>query len=568
MKLKFILALIGTGLTAFSIYDPNCISLPTTPYNYANILFPSDITNNITEMDNMPISNPTTDAGATLGRVLFYDTDLSKNHTLSCSSCHIQAYSFTDTARFSLGWNGGRTGRNSMSLAHARFQKDAAFFWDNRAATLEIQALGPIQSAVEMGLTLDTLVARVSAKSFYSGLFQDAFGSSTVTSDRIAKAIAQFVRSMNTFGSKFRAGVNSTQGNPAITPFANFTAQENLGKDLFMDEFRGNCQACHTRNIMVPQGTKNIGLDLVYADNGVGAATGNHSKDGQFSVPSLINVELTAPYMHDGRYQTLEQVVNFYSDSIKNHPNLDGFLRQIQPGNTDPNHVICDTCPPRRILYTPTEKAALIAFLKTLTDTVLTTDVRWSNPFCLKGSPLPVMYVEQPKAFLQMDKTVKISWATNTEINNAYFEVEKSKDAVNFFTIQQLKGAGNSSNIHRYSVIDESPFIGNNYYRIKQLDYDGKWILSPILLVKTVNTAFKIYPNPATLHEPINIDLAGEETYFSTIHIYNIKGNLVHTKAIENQKIQKLSIDLPKGIYLLSIEDNYGQGLVEKIVID
>lgn len=379
-----LLTLIMFLFGAATYVDYTCVNLPSTYYNYSNISFPSDVVNNITEMDNMPATNPTTDAGATLGRVLFYDVDLSKNRSVSCASCHQQKFSFTDTARFSKGFNGQFTERNSMGLVHARFQKDSAFFWDNRASSLEIQALMPIISSVEMGLTLDTLIARVSNKPFYPPLFKEAFGTSIVSESAIAKALAQFVRSMNTFGSKFRDGVNTASGNPSIVPFKNFTAQENLGKDLFMDIRRGNCQACHTRNIMVPQGSKNIGLDLVYKDNGVGAASGNATKNGQFSVPSLINVELTAPYMHDGRYKTLEQVINFYSDSIKPHQNLDGFLREIIPGNPSPNNDPCNTCPPRKIQYNEVEKAALVAFLKTLTDTIITTDPRWSDPFCVK----------------------------------------------------------------------------------------------------------------------------------------------------------------------------------------
>lgn len=377
-----LVALIILPITTFFVYDYSCINLPQTSYNYANIILPSDVSNNLTDMDNTPSTNPTTDGGATLGRVLFYDIDLSKNRNIACASCHIQQFAFTDTARFSIGVNGEVTGRNSMGLMHARFQKDGQFFWDNRAATLEAQTLMPIQNSVEMGLTLDTLVARVSAKSFYPALFQNAFGTNTINTDRISKALAQFIRSMNTFGSKFRYGVNTTQGNPSIVPLNNLTAQENLGKDLFMDITRGNCQACHTRNVMVQQGSKNIGLDLVYADNGVGAVNNNVNKNGQFSVPSLMNVALTAPYMHDGRFKTLEQVVDFYSDSIKAHPQLDGFLREIIPGTVNPNNNPCNTCAPRKPHYSPTEKAALVAFLKTFTDTVLTTDPRWSNPFC------------------------------------------------------------------------------------------------------------------------------------------------------------------------------------------
>ena len=352
--------------------------------NYSNIPFPQDIINNLPDMDNTPADNQITDAGATLGRVLFYDQDLSKNRTISCASCHIQKFSFTDTSRFSIGFNGQKTSRNSMGLIHARFQRDSSFFWDNRATSLENQTLIPIQSPVEMGLTLDSLIVRVSSKSFYPILFKDAFGSSIINAEKISKALAQFIRSMNTFGSKFRQGVNITNGNPESTPFSNFTEEENLGKNLFMDIRRGNCQACHTRNVMVPQGAQNIGLDLVYADNGLGALSGNPNsrQNGKFSVPSLINIELTAPYMHDGRYKTLEDVINFYSDSIKAHPNLSGFLREILPGNPIPNNNPCDTCRPRIIQYTDKEKKALVAFLKTLTDTIITTDIRWSNPFC------------------------------------------------------------------------------------------------------------------------------------------------------------------------------------------
>jgi cytochrome c peroxidase len=386
MKKRFFIGIIFIGFLsmAFNLYDYTCIILPENQLNYEKIEFPLDVLNNLSEMDNMPEENPTTDDGALLGRVLFYDVDLSKNNTISCASCHIQKYSFADTAQFSKGFSGKLGTRNSMGLIHARFQKDSSFFWDNRATTLEIQTLMPIQDSIEMGLNLDTLLERVSSKSFYPTLFKNAFGSENITTERISMALAQFIRSMNTFGSKFRQGVNITKGNPSITPFSNFTEQENLGKELFMDEFRGNCQACHTRNIMVQGGAQNIGLDLVYKDNGQGALTGkpNSVQNGKFSVPSLINVELTAPYMHDGRFKTLEEVINFYSDSIKNHVNLSGFLREIQPGNTDPNHVFCDTCPPRKPHFTNKEKAALVAFLKTLTDTLITNDQRWSNPFC------------------------------------------------------------------------------------------------------------------------------------------------------------------------------------------
>jgi cytochrome c peroxidase len=228
----------------------------------------------------------------------------------------------------------------------------------------------PIQNGVEMGLTLDTLVARISAKAIYPPLFQAAFGSTTIDTNTIAKALAQFIRSMNTYGSRYRQGLDSTTGSPATTPFANFTAEENEGKRLFMDATRINCQGCHIQNMFVSRASQNTGLDSFYTDNGVGAITGDSTKNGKFRVPSLINIALTAPYMHDGRFKTLEQVIDFYSDSIHGHPNLSKNLKDTITGL------------PKRPHYSPDEKKALVAFLHTLTDTLITTDERWSNPFC------------------------------------------------------------------------------------------------------------------------------------------------------------------------------------------
>lgn len=370
-KIKLaILAAISIFMLAATVYNYNCITLPTTSYAYRNIAFPATVVSNLPAMDNMPVTDSTTDPGATLGRVLFYDVSLSANKTISCGSCHQQKFSFSDTARFSTGYNGVKGTRNAMSLIHARFFKDASFFWDERAATLEAQVLMPIQNPIEMGLNLDTLVARVSAKSIYPPLFNAAFGSSTVTSDKISKALSQFVRSMNTFGSRWWQGVNGTPGPAAYTNFATFTAQENFGKSLFMDTARGNCQSCHTKNVFVSGAARSNGLDSIYTDLGVGGANGQRNKIGTFKVPSLINISLTGPYMHDGRYQTLAQVINFYSDSIHNTANLSPFLK-TSAGLA------------RRPHYSDSEKHALLAFLNTLTDTLITTDPRWSNPFCV-----------------------------------------------------------------------------------------------------------------------------------------------------------------------------------------
>src|SRR6185295_14903648 len=168
--------------------------------------------------DNTPQNNPVTDAGATLGRVLFYDKRLSTNGTVSCSSCHQPQHGFSDPRKFSVGFNGGLTGRNSMGLNNARYYARGHFFWDERAATLEDQVLQPIQNSVEMGMTLPALVTRLSAEPFYTNLFANAFGTPVVDTNRISRALAQFVRSMVSTRSKYDAGVP--------VGFTNFTAQE------------------------------------------------------------------------------------------------------------------------------------------------------------------------------------------------------------------------------------------------------------------------------------------------------------------------------------------------------
>lgn len=470
--------LLGFGVLEF---DYNCVQLPITPLNYENIPFPSDIINNLSSMDNMPITNPTSDEGATLGRVLFYDKDLSQNHTISCASCHKQEYAFTDNAQFSTGFDGSIGTRNSMSLMHVRFHRTDEFFWDGRAATLEAQALMPFQNPIEMGMTLQEVVDRVSAKAFYPPLFEAAFGTPEVNSDRIAKALAQFVRSINPFNSKYRQGVEMTQGAPETTPFANFTAQENLGKDLFMDIFRGNCQACHTRNIFVPQGAHNIGLDLEYADNGYGALTGNPNSDknGKFKAPSLINIELTAPYMHDGRFQTLEEVVDFYSDSIKAHPNLSGFLREIPTGETNPNHNFCMTCPPRRPHFTQVEKEALVAFLKTLTDNSVTTDERWSNPFC-----------ETTLGTNHLEEIVEFKVAPNPCLKNTIFTLDtnSTQNFTGTVTITSLEGKIVFSKKYNFEIGKQQINIYSNFasgtYVVHILSAQNKIIQTKKLLIK------------------------------------------------------------------------------------
>lgn len=347
------------------------LNLPATPFNYSNITLPVYlVAPNITGQINTPGNNPITDNGATLGRVLFYDKNLSLNNTISCASCHKQANAFSDPLAKSQGFNGGLTGRNSMSLINAIYYPNGRFFWDQRAATLEEQVLMPVQDLVEMGMTLPALETKLKKLAYYPPLFQKAFGDTVVSSARISSALSQFVRSIVSYRSKYDAGRGTFPAAPPPppnAPFPNFTMQENMGKNIFLSP-RGGCAPCHGSETFTAPEEKNNGLDLATTDRGFGGVTNNPALDATFKVTTLRNVELTAPFMHDGRFTTLEQVVEHYSSGVQNHPNLSPQLRL-------PNGL------PRQANFTPEEKAALVAFLKTLTDPTIATEVKYSNPF-------------------------------------------------------------------------------------------------------------------------------------------------------------------------------------------
>lgn len=350
------------------------LNLPSSPYNYANFNLPSYFTtgvqlgpNNtsINGTDNTPAGNVTTNDGATLGRVLFYDQKLSANGKIACASCHKQDKSFSDDAILSIGFDGGKTGRHSMTLINARYYARGRYFWDERASTLEEQVLMPFQDPVEMGMTLDQVVNTVKSQSYYPDLFVKAFGSEEVSSDKISKALAQFVRSIVSYSSKYDEG-RAVSASP-IANFPNFTAEENMGKNIFfrpIPQGGGACVACHTTEAFIGSniGPENNGLDAVSTtDLGAG--------NGRFKTTSLRNIDLTAPYMHDGRFATLEEVVEHYNSGIKAHPNLSPVLRTPNNGG------------PVRLNLNNTEKSALVAFLKTLTDHSIASEVKWSNPF-------------------------------------------------------------------------------------------------------------------------------------------------------------------------------------------
>ncbi len=348
-------------IVAASADQPN---LPATLFNYANQDLPNHYTQpnaalgNVARTDNTPGNNSITDAGATLGRVLFYDKKLSANDTVACASCHVQANGFSDPAVLSVGFDGGETGRHSMRLGNARYYERGRFFWDERAETLEDQVLQPIQDEVEMGMTLTQLEAKLMDVDYYGPLFEDAFGDDLVTSDRISLALAQFVRSLTTYQSRFDEAYIAADGDPDNFDLV-FNASEMRGMGIFRG--RGRCDQCHSTSAHVSDNVHNNGLDVSTAgDQGAG--------NQRFKSPSLRNVEVGGPFMHDGRFATLEDVVDFYSDGVQANPNLSNRLR-----NQD------DT--PRRLNLNAGEKADLVAFLQTLTDETFLTDEKFSDPF-------------------------------------------------------------------------------------------------------------------------------------------------------------------------------------------
>lgn len=347
------------------------LNLPSSYFNYSNITLPNHYTHPAIEnSDNTPNSNPITDAGATLGRVLFYDKNLSKNNTIACASCHQQSSGFSDQSKLSTGFDGGKTGRNSMGLANARFYNNGRFFWDERAETLEDQTTMPIQDHVEMGMDLDSLVDKLSQLEYYPTLFDAAFNSKAITVSNIENALSQFIRSMVSYESKYDQALEELGRSPRPgDDLPGFTAQENLGHQVFLDPQRGACAGCHGTEAFIAPEARNNGLDATTTDQGLGAVTNNQNDDGKFKVPSLRNIAETKPYMHDGRFATLEDVVEHYNSGVQNHPNLDNRLKV--PGT---NTV-------RRLNLTESEKSALVAFLKTLSDHEFMSKEMYSDPF-------------------------------------------------------------------------------------------------------------------------------------------------------------------------------------------
>ena len=320
---------------------------------------------------------------ATLGKVLFYDKELSIDGSTSCASCHKQENAFADNVAFSKGINGHQTDRNSFALGSfisLRLEYYGTevgattvtnkLFWDERADNFIDQMTQTFNNPEEMGIDNTELEDRVNAKEYYNVLAKKAFGTEHLTHLSIKEAIAEFMAAFHSSKSSFDYALRDMgSGTTMETDFNRFSDSENLGKQLFNE----NCGACHASSL-VPISFNNFirsannGLEEEYSDQGIGAITSDSSDDGKFKIPSLRNIAVTGPYMHDGRFETLEEVVDFYIDGVQGHPNLNPQLQDDQ-GN------------PKKLSLTNPERQALLDFLNTLTDNSFLTNPLYKDPF-------------------------------------------------------------------------------------------------------------------------------------------------------------------------------------------
>jgi cytochrome c peroxidase len=363
MKTRLLIALLCVVIvwTACTTDDSQSVKtvyldLPETPFDYKT-----------GSNDHLP----------TLGRVLFYDRQLSVNNSVSCASCHKQELAFADNVAFSKGFDNKDTHRNSMPIQNlstntffpdSGFLEDPGFFpgftqlfWDGRESQLSNMVLRPIVNHVEMGVRdLDALNNKIAAVPYYNDLFEKAFGSNEVTTEKIANALSSFLSSITSKRTKF---------DRFLAQEAMLTNLEHEGQRLFFNTY--DCNQCHqlqNPHGYIQAGTfANIGLDAKPEDKGLGAVTMIYSDNGKFKIPSLRNVTLTAPYMHDGRFETLDDVIDHYSEGIENDPNLDPRLKTFNQ--------------PLKMHIPENDRKAIIAFLETMTDTEMINDPKFSNPF-------------------------------------------------------------------------------------------------------------------------------------------------------------------------------------------
>ena len=295
----------------------------------------------------IPINNPLTEEGIALGKKLFFDKKLSKDNTQSCASCHNPRNSFTDSLRFSLGVDGLPGSRNSMPLFNLAWNFNDKFAWDGKELSLERQALEPVRNPIEMHNSWPNVALKLQQDQEYPSMFLNAFGTEKIDSTLVTKAIAQFERTLISGNTKFDQYL---LGNTSLSQ------QELNGFTIFMSEDKGDCFHCHGSDnnpLWTDNDFHNNGLDTSFNDLGLGAVTGDPNDNGKFKSPSLRNLVYTAPYMHDGRFSTLEEVINHYSEGLQNSSTIDPLMKKVNQGG---------------VQLTPLERANLKAFLITLTD--------------------------------------------------------------------------------------------------------------------------------------------------------------------------------------------------------
>lgn len=307
----------------------------------------------------IPASNPQTVEGVALGRKLFFDPILSADNTQACATCHSPETAFTDERQFSIGIDGIAGDRNSMPLFNIAWNFTEKFFWDGRAPNLEAQILEPVINPIEMHNTWENASASLQARTDYPELFSQAFGTTTIDKTLVSKAIAQFLRTLISGNSKFDKHL---AGQATLTP------SEANGLNVFLDETKGDCFHCHG-NPDSPLWTDNVfhnnGLDEVFSDLGLGDFTGDPRDFGLFKSPSLRNLAYTAPYMHDGRFATLDDVINHYSEGLVYSETIDPLMKTIAQGGVN---------------LSAEDKADLKAFLLTLSDPDFTTNPDFQDP--------------------------------------------------------------------------------------------------------------------------------------------------------------------------------------------
>ncbi|MGV6860701.1 MAG: cytochrome-c peroxidase [Putridiphycobacter sp.] len=356
-KVIFIFIFI-VSLMACRKDEYNITSVETTPYE---LDVPANLAQYLPAME-IPEDNPMTVEGVALGRKLFYDPILSADHTQACASCHSPESSFTDVNQFSTGIDGIEGTRNSMPIINIGWMN--ALFWDGSAISVEDQAFHPVINPVEMHNTWHQAVDDLQADSEYPELFKSAFGTETIDSVLVVKAIAQFERTLMSGDApfdKYLRGEPSGWSDQDI-----FEAYQ--GYALFMDEAKGDCFHCHGDQynpLWTDNHFHNNGLDAVITDKGLGAITGDPTDDGKFKTPTLRNLAFTAPYMHDGRFATLDEVLFHYSFGLQESPTIDPLMKSVADGGVG---------------LSVTERQLIKKFLLSLSDSSFITNPDFQKP--------------------------------------------------------------------------------------------------------------------------------------------------------------------------------------------